>query len=89
MPDQEERRAIWARALPDRPGRDHLAELLARFELSGGNIVNVVQFAAIEAIADGCGEIRLGDAVKGVQREMEKEGKVFRQLLDREMMTPA
>ena len=89
LPDQDERRAIWTSTLPDRPGRERLAQLLARFELSGGNIVNVVQFAAIEAIAAGCGEIRLGDAVKGVQREMEKEGKVFRQLLDREMMTPA
>ena len=74
LPTEDERRAIWQRALPDRAGRDHLAEQLARFELSGGNIINVVQFAAIEAIAAGCETIRLGDAVKGIRREVEKEG---------------
>ncbi len=82
FPTEEERRTIWQRVLPDRKGRDRLAELLARFELSGGNIVNVVQFAAIEAIAAGRNTIRLCNAVKGVQREVEKEGKVFRNLLE-------
>lgn len=82
FPSEEERRAIWLRALPDREGRERLAQGLARFELSGGNIVNVVQFAAIEALAAGCTTIGLRDAVKGVQREVEKEGKVFRNLLE-------
>ncbi len=85
FPTEEERRTIWQRVLPDRKGRDRLAEVLARFELSGGNIVNVVQFAAIEAIAAGRKTIRLCDAVKGVQREVEKEGKVFRNLLEGEL----
>ena len=85
FPTEDERRAIWTRTLPDREGRDHLAAHLARFELSGGNIVNVVQFAAIEAIAAGAETIRLADAVKGIQREVEKEGKVFQNLLEEEM----
>ncbi|VVO69546.1 ATP-dependent zinc metalloprotease FtsH [Pseudomonas fluorescens] len=84
FPSEAERREIWIRALPQEDGRDRLASLLARFELSGGNIVNVVQFAAIEAIAAGCPAIRLDDAVMGVQREFEKEGKVFRNLLEEE-----
>jgi SpoVK/Ycf46/Vps4 family AAA+-type ATPase len=85
FPTEAERRAIWQRTLPDMEGRDRLAELLSRFELSGGNIVNVAQFAAIEAIAAGRARIRLGDAVKGVQREVEKEGKMFRNLLEAEL----
>ncbi|VVM73136.1 ATP-dependent zinc metalloprotease FtsH [Pseudomonas fluorescens] len=84
FPSEAERREIWTRALPQEDGRDRLASLLARFELSGGNIVNVVQFAAIEAIAAGCPAIRLDDAVMGVQREFEKEGKVFRNLIEEE-----
>jgi hypothetical protein len=85
MPDEGERRAIWLRTLPARDGRDRLAKLLARFDLSGGNIVNIVQFAAIEAVAAGRESIGLADAVKGVRREVEKEGKVFRNLLEPEL----
>ncbi|MGE0665170.1 MAG: ATP-binding protein [Sphingomonadales bacterium] len=82
FPAEDERRDIWRRALPDRKGREDLACALARFELSGGNIVNVVQFAAIKAIARGELAIGIDDAVKGIQREFEKEGKVFKNLLD-------
>jgi SpoVK/Ycf46/Vps4 family AAA+-type ATPase len=85
FPSEAERQAIWERTLPDRPGRDRLAGLLARFELSGGSIVNVVQFAAIEAIAAGRGEIALADAVRGIRREVEKEGKVFANLIEAEL----
>ncbi|WP_157295766.1 hypothetical protein [Pseudomonas sp. GM78] len=42
----------------------------------------MVQFAAIEAIAASRRSIRLSDAVTGVQREFEKEGKVFRNLVE-------
>lgn len=82
FPSEGERREIWTRALPEHDGRDRLASLLARFELSGGNIVNVVQFAAIEAIAAGRPTICLADALMGVNREFEKEGKVFRNLVE-------
>lgn len=84
FPSEAERRRIWSRALPDHPGREVLANRMARFELSGGNIVNVVQFAAIEAIATGKPAIDLAGAIKGVEREFEKEGKVFQNLIREE-----
>ena len=77
LPTREERESIWLKSLPDRGDRAGLAARLSEFELSGGNIVNIVQFAAISAIADGREEIAVADAMKGVQREVEKEGKVF------------
>jgi hypothetical protein len=89
FPAEQERAAIWQRTLPESADRDRLSSLLARFELSGGNIVNVVQFAAIEAIAAKRGEITLGDAVRGVQREVEKEGKVFSNLVEEELAEEA
>jgi hypothetical protein len=46
----------------------------------GGNVINIVQFAAICAIASGRAEISIEDAMKIVQREFEKEGKVFARL---------
>lgn len=81
FPSESERRRIWFRTLPDHPGRAALAEQMARFELSGGNIVNVIQFAAIESIAAGSPAIGLRTAIKGVEREFEKEGKVFHNLV--------
>ena len=77
LPTREEREQIWLRTLPDRGDRTGLARRLSDFELSGGNIVNIVQFAAISAIAADREEIGFEDALKGVQREVEKEGKVF------------
>ncbi|MNZ34873.1 ATP-dependent zinc metalloprotease FtsH 1 [compost metagenome] len=84
FPDEAERQAIWTRTLPAQTDREYLAAQLARFELSGGNIVNVVQFAALAAIAKGRNAIHLDEALLGIQREFEKEGKVFRNLLESE-----
>ncbi len=89
FPSLEERRAIWLRSLPSRAGAQHLAEQMAVFELSGGAIVNIVQFAAIEAIAAGRDTVSLPDALKGAQREIEKGGNVFRNLLEAELMDNA
>ncbi len=84
FPGEAERVAIWRKSLPPgipfEDGLD-LPALLGRFELAGGNIINVVQHACIEAIARGSDVIRLDDALKGIRREVEKEGKVFKNLL--------
>jgi SpoVK/Ycf46/Vps4 family AAA+-type ATPase len=85
MPPEAERRLIWARSLPARPGHEGLPDLLARFELSGGNIVNVVQHAGVAAEARGAAAISLRDAVRGIAVELEKEGRVFKNLCAAEM----
>ncbi len=77
FPDESQRAAIWARILPAQADRSELAEVLAQFELPGGGIANVVHFAAIEAIAAGRDRIALQDALTGVAREFEKEGRIF------------
>jgi hypothetical protein len=59
-----------------------LAKELAGYELSGGNITNVVQAAAIASLARGADAISLADAVAAIAAEMEKEGRVFRRLPD-------
>ncbi len=84
FPTEPERAAIWRKSLPTgipfEEGVD-LPTLLGRFELAGGSIVNVVQHACLAAIAHGSEVIRLDDALKGIRREVEKEGKVFKNLL--------
>jgi AAA+ superfamily predicted ATPase len=82
LPGEDECRQIWERSLPQRPGHEGLAAKLAVFELSGGNIVNVVQHAGVAAEARGASAITLADAVRGVAAEMEKEGRLFKNLLE-------
>lgn len=77
FPAAAERRAIWQRTLPEQPEREQLARQLAGYELTGGNIVNIVQFAGIAALSAGRDAISLQDAIKGIEREFEKEGKIF------------
>ncbi|WP_317709714.1 ATP-binding protein [Tropicimonas sp. TH_r6] len=79
-PGPEERMRIWRRAARPQLLPDAVIGKLRDYELTGGAIVNVVQFAAIQAIAAGRDHISLEDAELGIQREVEKEGKVFRRL---------
>lgn len=84
FPSEEERVAIWRTSLPPHAEYEHGVDLplqLGKFELAGGNIINVVQHASIEAIARHSEIITLEDALKGIRREVEKEGKVFKPLM--------
>jgi SpoVK/Ycf46/Vps4 family AAA+-type ATPase len=82
LPDAEHRIQLWLRHLPDRAGHAELAQELAGFELSGGNIANIAQAAAIAALAKGADAISREDAIAAIAAEMEKEGRVFRPLAD-------
>jgi AAA+ superfamily predicted ATPase len=84
FPDEAERAAIWRKSMPDNVrfenGTD-LPGLLAKFELTGGNIINVVHHVCLKAIARKSKTLTIDDALKGIQREAEKEGKVFKNIL--------
>lgn len=82
MPTELERRRIWLSAMPRDPAPsdpEAFAAAMARFELSGRAIVGALQFAALAALDAGSPVLRQADAVHGVKREMEKEGRVFRE----------
>jgi len=82
-PGPEERYQIWRRALPtrgDESVREALLQAVKAYDLNGGGIVNVAHFAAIEALAAERHDISLEDLELGIRREVEKEGKTFRQL---------
>ena len=79
MPRPGERRRIWQRALPEGVPLDagaDLEKLAARYELSGGMIMNVVRYACLEAIANDRGALALDDLVEGVRREYAKENRL-------------
>lgn len=79
MPQSEDRRAIWLRTFPPQITIDDDVdwyEVARRFELTGAGIVNVAQFCAIEALADGTQAIGRSLLEAAIIRELVKEGKI-------------
>ena len=78
MPDAEQRLKLWEGALRCNCGLADdvkLDKLADDFELAGGAIVNVVRYAAIKALQSGERLIRQADLLKGISRELLKEGR--------------
>ncbi len=77
VPEESERRAIWARAFPPgAPLADVDLDFLARqFKITGGVISNAALGAAFLAAADG-GPITMRHAVLSVKREFQKLGRL-------------
>lgn len=69
IPAEDERKEIWEKSFPDDADYNDIPNQVRKYELTGGNIINVVQFAGIQAlrrrhemidhneqiIASGCG----------------------------------
>ncbi len=80
IPRPEERLAIWLKAFP---GTIQFAddvkfeEIARRYELTGSQIMNIVQYTCISALDNGNHSISLSELEKGIKREFMKEGKVM------------
>ncbi len=88
LPGVDERIRLWRATLPIAPAPVDavaFAQIMARFELSGRAIVGAVQHAALSALDVGRDTLLLVDAVEGVEREYEKEGRVFKDLAAKEI----
>ncbi len=89
LPDEPEREMIWRKCFPPAVefekmsnGQDaDIPRLAARFELSGGNIINIVHFACLRARARASNRITWEAVRQGIQREFAKEGRVFKDLV--------
>lgn len=78
MPNVEQRYRLWEGMLKGtcRLAKDvSLAKLSEMYELSGGAITNVVRYGAIQALRQRDGVICHDDLVKGITRELLKEGR--------------
>jgi AAA+ superfamily predicted ATPase len=78
MPDDKERLILWQKAVPSilRLHPDtNLAEIAKNYEVTGAAILNVMQYAALEAIKRKDHLIHSRDLIEGIQREFQKEDK--------------
>ncbi|MCI4670783.1 MAG: ATP-binding protein [Bacteroidia bacterium] len=76
LPGPKERLQIWQKAFPeelDFENDELLQELAHSFELSGSAIMNVAQFACLQALEKGNMVLSKELLVQGIQKEFQKE----------------
>lgn len=79
-PTAAERLQIWKTSLPSKAilAQDiDLAWMAGKYELTGSSIVSIIHYASLQAIARKSCTILKRDILEGIQREYEKEEKVF------------
>lgn len=80
MPKKEERLQLWQKAFPSQIQLSDdidLQEIASNYELSGANIMNIVQYCCLQVLEDGVLVISKRLLVKAIRREYEKEGMII------------
>lgn len=81
MPGVEERRRLWQKAFPAKARLSadiNLATLAQKFELTGAEIINIVQYACLRALGENREQLFYADLHAGIKREFLKEGRILR-----------
>ncbi|WP_417799657.1 ATP-binding protein [Tenacibaculum sp.] len=79
-PNYDERLLLWKNNLPKNVELEEsitIEELAKKFNLTGANIVNVVQYACLKTIGSNENKILRQYILEGVKREYTKEGKTI------------
>lgn len=80
LPNQNERKQLWENTLPvGIPLAEDVSidKLASMYEVTGANIVNIVQYACLQKLKNQSDAIQLADLLKGIQKEYLKEDKMF------------
>jgi hypothetical protein len=80
-PGIEERLRLWRKAFPSQvkfAGDVSLSTLAQRYELTGAEIVNVVQYACLRALNRQEDQILFCDLYEGIKKEFQKDGRIMR-----------
>ncbi len=81
MPNAIERAEIWRKSFPDNLQFEASIDFNVigqKYELAGGNIINVVQFACLKAFPLDDKTIKLEHILEGIRKEYNKDGKMFK-----------
>ena len=79
MPAEEQRYQIWENAFSKKATREaklNMRQIAAKYEVTGGTIMNVVRYSSLMALSRNEKEIRLADVEQGIKKEFMKEGKL-------------
>jgi AAA+ superfamily predicted ATPase len=75
MPTADERFKIWSNGFSKSVELDksiELGEIAAKYEISGGAIINIIQHCSLRALARESNLINLNDIMEGIKREFHK-----------------
>jgi AAA+ superfamily predicted ATPase len=78
MPNARQRLLLWRNSFPAACTMEKdidIEKMASRYELSGGSIINVIQYCCLMAIERSSNLILLKDIESGIRRELHKEGK--------------
>ncbi len=84
-PDAKERLKLWENYIPDIIDLDEkisLNEIARNYDLTGANIVNVIQYAGLQTLQKGNPVLMADDLFGGIRKEFKKEGKMLRKNLN-------
>lgn len=79
-PNSLDRQRLWAKAFPPKIALDQdvdLKTLSQKYELTGSNIINIVQYACLQTLAQQRKSIPLELIRLGIKKEFSKEGRVL------------
>lgn len=80
-PGVAERIKLWENYIPESVSLDDkvaIKDIAVKYEITGANIVNVIQYAGLRTIEKKSKVISANDLFLGIQKEYEKEGKMIR-----------
>ena len=80
VPSYNERLQLWKNNLPQgiRIAEDvNLNELSKKYDITGANIVNIIQYACLRTLEDENKNINLHHLLQGIKKEYAKEGKMM------------
>lgn len=78
-PNANERLELWKKGFPEKVDFEKnidLNEIATRYELTGANIMNVVQTACLRALSERTNLVKLEYILEAIKGELRKEGKV-------------
>lgn len=79
-PQYKERVRLWSNSFSDQcvpPAKNELERIAQQYELSGGSIINVVQYASLMALNRSENKIAADDLLQGIKKEYHKEGRTL------------
>ena len=79
MPDGSQRHKLWKSTFSENVSFSEdvdLEEISKKYEISGGSILNVVQYCSLMALSRDSNVIMKEDIIDGIKAEYRKEGKV-------------
>jgi len=80
IPQYAERLQLWETNLPKGIQLSNdicLKELSKKYDITGANIVNIIQYACLKTIEDKNESIQLNHIIQGIKKEYAKEGKML------------